>query len=122
MSWKSALMPDHALDPDSLAERLLKVQQLEAPAPEAIPAPPPEAPLWKRMHHAACTAPGYPLACSCVASELLVLAEQIVPEAAEPSGDDLKDLAPLEQLSRAIGWERWSVRHQIRQALTAEAH
>jgi hypothetical protein len=114
-------MPDHALDPDSLVGRLLKVEQLEAPAPEPIPAPPPQAPLWQRMHHAACTAPGYPLAGSCIAAQLLVIADQIVPEAAEPSVDVLEGLGPEERLARAIEWERWSVRQQIRQELAAEA-
>jgi len=73
------------------------------------------------MHHAACTAGGYPLASSCIAAELLVLADQIVPETPEPSGDELEDLDPEEKLARAIEWERWSVRQQIRQELAAEA-
>ncbi|MCP9861118.1 hypothetical protein KBZ33_19050 [Cyanobium sp. Cruz-8D1] len=114
-------MPDHALDPDSLVGRMLEVEKLEAPAQEPIPAPQPEAPLWKRMHHAACTAGGYPLASSCIAAELLVLADQIVPLAPEPSREILEDLRPEEQLARAIEWERWSVRQQIRKALAAEA-
>ena len=50
-----------------------------------------------------------------------MLADQIAPEAAEPSGDGLKDLRPQEQLARAVKWERWSVRQQLRQELAAEA-
>jgi hypothetical protein len=121
MSWKPELMPDHALEPDSLVGRMLKVEELEAPAQEPIPAPQPEAPLWKRMHHAACTAGGYPLAGSCIAAQILMLADQIVPETPEPSRDDLDGLRPDGKLARAIEWERWSVRQQIRQALAAEA-
>ena len=50
-----------------------------------------------------------------------MLADQIVPEIPEPSGDVLEGLGLDGMVAKAIEWERWSVRQQIRQELAAEA-
>ena len=45
--------------------------------------PPPwpdDAPLWRHLHYAACTAPGAPKAADCIAAQLLELAERMVPK------------------------------------------
>lgn len=86
-------------------------------------------PLHHRRHRcgSGCTTPpappdsGHPLASSCIAAELLVLADQIVPETPEASGDVLEGLGLDGMVAKAIEWERWSVRQQIRQELAAEA-
>ena len=50
-----------------------------------------------------------------------MLADQIVPETPEASGDVLEGLGLDGMVAKAIEWERWSVRQQIRQELAAEA-
>ena len=71
-----------------------------------------QAMLWRRMHYAACTAPGYPSASATIAAELFKVAERIVPMEREPGNDSAPD-CPI--------WARWDERRRIRELLAAEA-
>lgn len=76
-----------------------------------IPPPPtPDEPLWRHMHHAACTAPGAPGAAACIAAELLEVAQRVVPLEREPTDDRSTPI-----------WARWDERRRIREALALEA-
>ena len=76
-----------------------------------LPPPPgPDQPLWRHMHYAACTAPGYPRASAAIAAELFEVAERIVPLKREPTDDRSTPI-----------WARWDERRRIREALAAEA-
>ncbi|MBM5786034.1 MAG: hypothetical protein FJ076_14695 [Cyanobacteria bacterium K_DeepCast_35m_m1_288] len=78
-----------------------------------FPSPPgPDEPLWRHMHYAACTCADAPSASACIADELLVLAEWLVPLEREPSKDSVSD-CPL--------WARWDERRRLRKQLMLEA-
>jgi len=77
-----------------------------------LPPPPgPDQPLWRHMHYAACTAPGYPRASAAIAAELFEVAERIVPLKREPTDDRSTSI-----------WARWDERRRIRELLAAEAN
>ena len=80
--------------------------------PNLPPPPGPDQPLWRHMHYAACTTPGYPRASAAIAAELFEVAERIVPLEREPGNDSAPD-CPI--------WARWDERRRIREALAAEA-
>jgi hypothetical protein len=80
--------------------------------PNFPPPPTADQPLWRHMHYAACTAPGYPSASACIAAELLAVAERIVPLEREVISDSAPD-CPI--------WARWDERRRIREQLATEA-